>query len=461
MRFLVQDGFTLPDLAGPGSVIPLDATFHDTPDTALAHAGVSLRQHHDGTWSLLLPGRGRELHRPAAGAGVVPPDLLDAVTAFARGDDLAAVRTVRAAVHVLSAAGGVLAEVRVLSARETGRRPRAVEVSLVDGAPGDLARIADDLVAAGAVPDPAASGSAGASGGADAEGSAGAVVAGALRAGVARILRHDAFARLRETMPNGDTPVHQMRVGTRRLRSDLQTFQAMLDPAWSRPLRTELGRLAGALGGARDVEVLRERLHVTAAADPLVPVDADAVGRIDAALAGRQETALSALDEALRSPRYVPLLDALVRPPRLAGRHAAPAVRVLPGLVRKPWRQLVAGAEALTPGLPDDDWHEVRKLAKRARYAADAVAWIVGPDATVLAKRIAKAQKVLGEHQDAATAADTWLFVARFLDRGDHRLAVTAGRLFERERAAVTRARAAFPAVWAAVVEENTTVWLK
>ncbi len=455
VRFLVRDGFTLPDLDGPGGATTLDATFHDTPDAALAHAGVSLRQHHDGTWSLLLPGRGRELHRPAAGAGVVPPDLLDAVTAVRRGADLVAVRTVRTAVHVLSAAGGVQAEVRVLSARGTGRRPRNVEVSLVDGTAADLTRVTKLLIEAGAVPEPPPPGPSGD------DGSAGAVVAGALRSGVARILRHDAFARLRERMPNGDTPVHQMRVGTRRLRSDLQTFQALLDPAWSRPLRAELGRLAGALGGARDVEVLRARLRVTAAADPLAPVDAGAVDRIDAALAGRQETALSALDEALRSPRYVPLLDALVRPPRLVGRHGSPADRVLPGLVRKPWRRLVEGAEALTPQLPDDDWHEVRKLAKRARYAADAVAWIVGPDAAVLAKRIAKAQKVLGEHQDAATAADTWLFVARFLDRGDHRLAVTAGRLFERERAAVTRARAAFPAVWAAVCEENTTAWLK
>ncbi|GAB3871879.1 CHAD domain-containing protein [Dactylosporangium cerinum] len=457
VRFHVRDGFTLPDLAGPGSTVTVDATFHDTPDAALAHAGVSLHQHPDGTWTLLLPGRGGGLRRPAAGAGVVPPDLLDAVTAFRRGAGLAAVRTVRAAVHVLSASGGVLAEARVLSARGTGRRPRSVEVSLIDGTPGDLARIAERLVAAGAVPDPATAVPDRADDRAD-DDSAGAVIAGALRSGVARILRHDAFARLRETMPNGDTPVHQMRVGTRRLRSDLQTFQALLDPAWSRPLRAELGRLAGALGGARDIEVLRTRLHVTAAADPLAPVDPDAVARIDAALAGRQETALSALDEALRSGRYVPLLEALVRPPRLAGRHTAPASRVLPGLARKPWRRLVADADALTPLLPDDDWHEVRKLAKRARYA---FSWVPGPEAALLAKRIAKVQKVLGEHQDAATAADTWLFVARFLDRGDHRLAVTAGRLFERERAAVTRARAAFPAVWAAVCEENTTAWLK
>ncbi|MEV0126910.1 CHAD domain-containing protein [Dactylosporangium sp. NPDC050688] len=451
-QFVVGDGFTLPDLAGPGGAVTLGTTCYDTPDAALAHAGVSLRLDRAGTWSLLLPGR--ELRRPAAGAGVVPPDLLDVLTALHRGADLTAVRTVRSAVHVLSAAGGVLAEVRVLSGRGTGRRPRGVEVVLIDGGTGDLARIAAALTAAGAVPAPPGS--------ADGpDGSAGDLVTRAVGAGVARILRHDAVARVRGTMPDGDTPVHQMRVGTRRLRSDLQTFQPLLDPAWSRSLRAELSRLAGALGGARDVEVLRARLRATAAADPLAPLDAGAVERIDAALAGRQETALSALDEALRSPRYVPLLDALVRPPRLAGRHAAPAARVLPGLVRKPWRRLHAAAGALTPDLPDDDWHEVRKLAKRARYAADAAAPVVGVEAAVLAKRIAKAQKILGEHQDAATAADTWLFVARFLDRGDHDLAVTAGRLFERERAAVTRARAAFPAVWAAVCEENTTAWLR
>jgi CHAD domain-containing protein len=447
VRLVVGDGFTLPGWHG------VAATFYDTAGGTLAGAGVSLRQDRDGGWTLLLPGRGRALRRPAAGTGVVPADLLDALTAFHRGADLVPVRRVRAAAHVLSAAGEVLAEIRLLSTRGGGRRPTHLELLRIGGTEADLAGIAAELTAAGA----AAADDGPVHDGAVHDGSAGAVVAGALRDDVARILRHDPFARLRESMPDGDTPVHQMRVGTRRLRSDLQTFQALLDPAWSRPLRAELGRLAGALGGARDIEVLRARLRVTAAADPLVPVDADALDRIDAALAGRQDTALSALDEALRSARYVRLLDALTRPPRLVGRHRAAAGQVLPGLVRRPWRQLVAAAEVLTPQLPDDDWHEVRKLAKRARYA---LTWIPGPDAAVLAKRIAKAQKVLGEHQDAATAADTWLFVARFLDRGEARLAVTAGRLFERERAAVTRARAAFPAVWAAVCEENTTAWL-
>jgi CHAD domain-containing protein len=298
---------------------------------------------------------------------------------------------------------------------------------------------------------------------------AGEVVAEAVRRDVARIFKHDPFARLREVMPNGATPVHQMRVGTRRLRSDLQTFQVLLEPEWTAQLRAELAWLAEALGGARDVEVLRARLRRTAAADPLVPPDPHAVERIDAALAARQEAALGVMDAALHSRRYARLLDALVeaaREPRLSAAARERADEVLPGIVRKPWRRLAfggggtPGAGGLTPDLPDDDWHEVRKRAKRARYAADAVSAIVGPDAVLLAKAIARAQGVLGEHQDAAIAADAWLETAA-AEPGDHALAVTAGRLFERERASVTRARAEFPAVWNSVAEDKNIAWLK
>jgi hypothetical protein len=68
-------------------------------------------------------------------------------------------------------------------------------------------------------------------------------------------------------------------------------------------------------------------------------------------------------------------------------------------------------------------------------------------------------QTLLGEHQDAAVAADTWLDIAKS-DPDDHVLAITAGRLFERERAAVRQARAGFPAAWAAATKKKVTAWL-
>ncbi|WP_432986672.1 CHAD domain-containing protein [Dactylosporangium sp. CA-233914] len=499
-KYLADDGFTMPDLSPAGTVrarepVTLRATYYDTAERLLARHGVALRHRKNDArakvWTLKLPssktGVRHEHSRPSAGAGVVPPELADLITAYRRGRALepaAVLRTVRTVYEVTDAGGTVLAEVAddvvsVLDGRDVRLRFREIELERAGGGPDLLDRIEELLLAAGARTDafvpkheramaPLAAPVLAAPGRAQTV-YAGDVVTEAIRRDVARIFEHDPFARLRETMPNGDTPVHQMRVGTRRLRSDLQTFQALLDPQWTAKLRTELAWLAEALGGARDVEVLRERLRRTAAADPLVPADPAAVARLDAALAARQEAALGVLDAALHSKRYVKLLDALVgavQAPRLAPLAWERAEEVLTGIVRKPWRRLVEGgggipgAGGLTPDLPDDDWHEVRKRAKRARYAADSVAAVVGPEAKQLAKAVARAQAVLGEHQDAAIAADAWL-AASAAAPGDHDLAVTAGRLFERERAAVTRARADFPAVWEPVMEEKNIAWLK
>jgi CHAD domain-containing protein len=299
--------------------------------------------------------------------------------------------------------------------------------------------------------------------------SAGDVVVRALRADIGRILGYDPLVRLREPLPGGDTAVHQMRVGVRRLRSDLRTFRALLDPVWSNGLRAELYWLADKLGAARDAEVLRARLRKTAAADPLAPLDDAAVARMDADLTARHEDALSALDDALRGERYLALLDHLVaaaaRPRLVPARAEVPARELLPRLVAKPWRQLafgsdgVSGAGELDPLGPDDEWHAVRIRAKRARYATEAVADVLGGTAAEFGRMLAEVQGLLGDHQDAAIAAQTWLAIAH-ADPDDHALAVTAGRLYERERAAVRRCRERFPAVWERTDRRRLTGWL-
>jgi CHAD domain-containing protein len=140
-------------------------------------------------------------------------------------------------------------------------------------------------------------------------------------------------------------------------------------------------------------------------------------------------------------------------------------MKALPELVLRPWRRLVHGGGA-APGAaglladgPDDEWHAVRIRGKRARYATDAVAAVVGGGAAALASALGKVQNLLGEHQDAAIAAETWLDIAKS-DPDDHALAVTAGRLFERERLAVREARAGFPDAWAAATKKKVTRWL-
>ena len=159
------------------------------------------------------------------------------------------------------------------------------------------------------------------------------------------------------------------------------------------------------------------------------------------------------------------LLDAWSNP--RVSRHAADSAEVvLPGLVAKPYRRLaygadgVVGAGQLDPTGPDADWHAVRVNGKRARYAVEAVASVVGGEAVELASALGTVQELLGEHQDAAIAAQTWVSIANS-DPDDHALATTAGRLFERERAAVRAARAAFPAAWRVASRRRLTEWMR
>ncbi len=62
--------------------------------------------------------------------------------------------------------------------------------------------------------------------------------------------------------------VHQARVASRRLRSDLRTFRTALDPAWAEPLREELRWLGTVLGEARDADVLFDRMRGRAGTIP-------------------------------------------------------------------------------------------------------------------------------------------------------------------------------------------------
>lgn len=502
-KYEVDVRFAIPDLSGclpsGGQVVQrppvtLTATYFDTPDLRLARAGVSLRFRKGDTepWTVKLPadapGVRHEISR-GGGPGTPPADLVALVTAYSRGEPLApaaVVRTVRRAYELRDGDDRLLAEladdaVSVLEDRKVRSKFREIEVERKGGGRKLLDRVEEALREAGAVSGGFVPKHVRALGDAAArppdlvpaadlppKPKAGEVVTSAIRRGIGRILAHDPLVRLRAPVGEDDTAVHQMRVGCRRLRSDLRTFGPLVETAWAKPLRDELGWLAGVLGAARDAEVLRARLRRTATADPLCPPDEASVARIDADLAARHEDALLALDEGLRSDRYVKLVDNLVAAaaePQLTQLARARAVDVLPKLVSRPWRQFaygargVDGAADLDPYAPDEQWHAVRINGKRARYAVEAVAGVLGGTAPELAKALAGVQDLLGEHQDAATAADTWLDIA-IADPDDHSLAVTAGRLFERERAAIRAVRTDFPDAWRKAAKPRMTDWL-
>jgi CHAD domain-containing protein len=488
-KYSVHGLFSLPELADPAAGLAgahampsqtLRAVYYDSADLRLARDGITLR-HRTGEgparWTLKLPAGPRG---EAEGALVrdeievfgtgreVPAELSSLLTGWLRGAQLGPVATLRTARSILMLHGEegedllevVDDTVSVQEGRRVVSRFREIEVEVKGELPPlALASVTSSLAAAGAVPgdqlpkvvralgpravappelpqpgkvlasDPASE-----------------LVAASLRTGTRRLLLADIGVRRRE-----EDAVHQMRVACRRMRGDLKTFRPLIEPLWGESLRTELSWLAGCLGDARDLEVLRERLRGMVNGG-IPPYDIEAFERIDAILAEREEVALGVGADALASERYLRLLDLLVdaaRAPVVSEAASASCSKALPPLVRGTWDKLAKRARKLTHDDHDELWHEARIKAKQARYAAEAVTDVLGKGAARMAAAAKAAQEVLGEHQDAAIAAETLNELGHaHLDDGE--LCLVAGRLVQANRCAVADARRAFGPAWKA-----------
>jgi CHAD domain-containing protein len=282
---------------------------------------------------------------------------------------------------------------------------------------------------------------------------AGDAVRAALAAGVTRLLRHDPGVRV------GDDPedVHQARVATRRLRSDLRTFRTLLDQERAVPLRDELKWVADLLGAARDADVLLERLRKDA--DKLPQRDAVAVAGLLRRLAAERDRARVRVREGFKSDRYVDLIERLVafaQVPPLVGDWMLPARDVLPGLVAPTWKHLQRSVEELSDPPRPDELHQVRIRAKRCRYASEAVAPAVGREASKFASAVAELQGVLGDHHDAYVA-DAWLREASTVV--DPAQVLAAGELISLQMLDAARLEREWEGVWKKASKKSLRGW--
>lgn len=281
---------------------------------------------------------------------------------------------------------------------------------------------------------------------------AGAVITAAIRASVERLNDNEDTAR------DGRDPegVHQARVATRRLRSDLRTFRPLLDREWTDDLRTDLRDIAERLGAVRDADVLGDRLSVTVAA--LAPADQRDAASLLAALRRSRTAARRRMLATLRSPQYARLKEKLrsaAMAPRLAGDAQRAAHEVLPSLALRPWKRLNAGVRGLNANASDDDLHQVRILTKRARYAAEAVADVAPPEVAALAKALASLQDVLGLQHDAVVAAEWIDTTSRATGQGRR----VAAAIMDIERAYGDGWRDEWPKRWRAARRARPREW--
>lgn len=455
----------------------LEAVYFDTESYDLAAAGITLRRRtggDDAGWHVKFPvasGERLEVRRPLGRAvRSVPIELVRMVRVHVRDRALVPVVTLRThrVVHrLVDADDAVLAELSddQVTAEIAGAEPdvwREWELELVDGPRELLAAAEPVLREAGAEPAAGPSKLARALGDRVPERpgwelpekpTAVDVFRAYAVEQVAAIHRRD--PEVRRDRPEG---VHKMRVATRRLRSALATYRPVIDRAEGDRIRAELKWLAGQLGGMRDTEVIRERLAASVAAEPVELVMGRIAGAIDDDLRAAYKAAHKVALETLETERYLRLLgdlDALVADPPLTEAAAELKPKKTPDLVvsllKHDWKRIRQAVDRMRAAEDDAavevERHEVRKAAKRLRYAGESAAVALGDKATALAASAEQIQEILGSYQDTVVARELLrqLAVQVHLDGGN---AFTIGRLHALEQVAGEEAVRAFEGVW-------------
>jgi CHAD domain-containing protein len=499
LKLDVSLDFALPDLTAvvdhvTASELPhadLVATYFDTSDRLLLSRGITLRHRYDRAdpggerqWTLKLPGRvgGLALERNElswSGESSEIPDeairLLRAIVRHAELVPIAELVTSRRRLELRTPSGERLAEidvdtVAVMDDHEPAATFREVEVELEAEDRAVLDSVIARLTAAGARPGEAKPKVARALGfeanppasriarRRRRDMSLAEVIGAAVATGRDRLLDHDLGVRLSDDPEH----VHQARVATRRLRSDLRTFADVLDPAWTARVRDELRWLGGALGKVRDADVLAIRLR-TQAAEELTEDDLSGFADLKQRLLQQRQAAYAELLAVLDSERYIKLLDELTDSPQFrAGMEqelAMPANEAVVRFVRRPWKQLRRAVAELGDHPSDTQLHRIRIKAKRLRYSAEASAVAIGKPPRRLAKAAANLQDVLGAHHDAVTA-ESWLREAAAAIEAS-RACFVAGELVAIQRQEQKQLRQDWCAVWKSLDAKRLRSWLK
>jgi CHAD domain-containing protein len=416
-----------------GGVVDLEATYFDSSDLRLLGQAITLRRRtggKDAGWhvKLLRPdGERQELRAPLGrSASTVPVALRRQVAVHLRGASLQPVArlSTRRRLHLIrDAEQNLTAEiaddtVTAVPLHGPEQTWREIEVESLDGDLDLVNDLVSLLVSAGARPSASRSKVGRALGEVPVRtpartapglprSSAGAALLTFLATQVETLIRLDPAVRADQY-----DAVHQMRVACRRMRSALSVYRDLVDQARGKALRGELSWLGGLLGAARDTEVIRDLLLDLVGDEPRALIRGPVRRRISTEFRDQYRTHRETVLTALDSERYFALVDALesllVEAPLTRPAHR-PATRVLPVALRDAHRRLLrarrVAERAVDPVSRDAAWHEVRRISRRIRFAAETAESVFGAPAARLSTRMKAVQDVLGAHQDEVIAA--------------------------------------------------------
>jgi triphosphatase len=225
-----------------------------------------------------------------------------------------------------------------------------------------------------------------------------------LRRNLLAMVAHEAGTRL------GDDPeeLHDMRVATRRMRAALAMFSDAL-PVRAQRMRDELGWIAGALGAVRDLDVQLQRVEQWMEEVP--EEDRHSLGDLARLLGHQRQDARRRLLVALETKRYERLVSDFTNllrqgPSRRSAAASAPALVVVPDLLRIRHRAVAKAVKQVERTGAPDDLHRLRIRGKRLRYALEFVSEIYGSHTRTYVRQLVRMQDTLGLMQDARVAAE-------------------------------------------------------
>jgi CHAD domain-containing protein len=501
--------FRLPDLRELGLGIvqlpmqTLSTSYFDTQDLRLWQRRITLRHRLGegdgaGTWTLKLPGKAArrnevnrtELSWPGS-PGEIPPEATRLMRGVVRRQALKRIvvlESKRRRVLVRSG-GSPLGEidddiVKVTGGGRTGVTFRQIEFELDSGAqnphPGRSAieTILTAIKGAGAHIDrgqkfakalgmdtdhrnlPATK--------IGRQSTLGSLVQHTLQSELERLLDFDVRLRLDTDNPS-ERAVHQARVATRRLRSDLKTFGPVLDPMWIRHTRSELKWIGTVLGTVRDIDVLARRLLT----DTATTLDSRGEDELRSRLAAQRRVSSDELANALRSERYLNLLDRLhagmCSPKFCMSPHSEKsniselgpndlARSALPLLLGTHWKKLRKRVKKAGSRPSDTQLHRIRIGSKQVRYGAELAEPVMGKAASRTARRAEDIQTILGEHHDSVSAVE-WL--QRIPADGTTEASFVAGGKAADARRQQAKSRRQWGHAWDALKGGSVTGWLQ
>ncbi len=203
--------------------------------------------------------------------------------------------------------------------------------------------------------------------------------------------------------------IHQMRVGLRRMRSALYAFKPILDQSGAGDLAVGIKRFFALLGDVRDADVFLSDVLPTIPNDVLPMRSRRLLIRLSET---HRAVALSRLQASLASEGFARLvveidtwiegrtwlaatrpIDRLLNDRRI-GEFAAARLRNMHRKFIKLGRRAVNGTL--------EDWHQVRIMSKKLRYAGQPLLAALHDDAVPgYAKNLARLQETLGHINDA------------------------------------------------------------